>query len=103
MEAEISSKIGVDKSKHTTDRQSYRSGYRPRRVHFMRNIMAYIPHRDKQAFAAELKQIWLAPDAEGALKRAALWQINTRNGFHKPFKSLKVGLKIPSNFMLFRL
>ena len=31
MEAEISSKIGAGKSEHTTDRQSYRSGYRPRR------------------------------------------------------------------------
>jgi len=31
MEAEISSKIGADKSQHTSDLQSYRSGYRPRR------------------------------------------------------------------------
>jgi transposase-like protein len=31
MEAEISAKIGADKSEHSTDRQSYRSGYRPRR------------------------------------------------------------------------
>jgi transposase-like protein len=32
MEAEISSKIGAGKSEYTTDRQSYRSGYRPRRL-----------------------------------------------------------------------
>ena len=31
MEAEISLKVGAKKSKHTADRQSYRSGYRPRR------------------------------------------------------------------------
>ena len=31
MEAEISTRIGAEKSQHTTDRQSYRSGYRPRR------------------------------------------------------------------------
>lgn len=31
MEAEISAKIGAVKSEHSTDRQSYRSGYRPRR------------------------------------------------------------------------
>lgn len=31
METEISAKIGADKSEHTNDRQSYRSGYRPRR------------------------------------------------------------------------
>jgi transposase-like protein len=31
MEAEISVKIGSDKSQHTADSQSYRSGYRPQR------------------------------------------------------------------------
>lgn len=31
MEAEISAKICADKSEHTTERNSYRSGYCPRR------------------------------------------------------------------------
>jgi transposase-like protein len=29
------------------------------KVHFMRNILAHIPHRAKEKFAARLKQIWL--------------------------------------------
>ena len=29
------------------------------KVHFMRNILAYIPHKAKEKFAAKLKQIWL--------------------------------------------
>src|SRR5690606_17085788 len=32
------------------------------KVHFMRNIMAHIPSRDKDFFASRLKQIWLQPD-----------------------------------------
>jgi len=32
MEAEISTRIGAEKSQHTIDRQGYRSGYRPRRL-----------------------------------------------------------------------
>jgi transposase-like protein len=30
MEAEVSAKIGAEKSQQTSDRQNYRSGYRPR-------------------------------------------------------------------------
>lgn len=40
------------------------------KVHFMRNILARIPHKSKESFAADLKQIWLAPDAKAARKRA---------------------------------
>ena len=40
------------------------------KVHFMRNILAKIPHRNKESFAAELKQVWLAPNAKSARKRA---------------------------------
>lgn len=36
----------------------------------MRNILATIPHRNKESFAVELKQICLAPDAKAARKRA---------------------------------
>ena len=40
------------------------------KVHFMRNILAYVPQKEKKAFAAVLKEIWLAPTAEFARKRA---------------------------------
>ena len=40
------------------------------KVHFMRNILAHVPHKDKEGFAQELKQIWLAIDAASARERA---------------------------------
>ena len=40
------------------------------KVHFMRNILAYVPQKEKKSFAAVLKEIWPAPTAELARKRA---------------------------------
>ena len=40
------------------------------KVHFMRNVLARVGHRDKEVFAAKLKQIWLQNGKEGA-RRAA--------------------------------
>lgn len=40
------------------------------KVHFMRNILAYVPQKEKKSFASALKEIWLAPSAERARKRA---------------------------------
>jgi len=37
------------------------------KVHFMRNILAKVSHKDKEAFANRLKQIWLQPDRETAI------------------------------------
>ncbi len=36
------------------------------KVHFMRNILARIPSKDKASFASRLKQIWMQPDIETA-------------------------------------
>ena len=36
----------------------------------MRNILAHIPHKDKDAFAQNLKTIWLAPTREQARRLA---------------------------------
>ena len=36
----------------------------------MRNILIYVPQKENKAFAALLKEIWLAPTAEFARKRA---------------------------------
>jgi len=33
----------------------------------MRNILAQVSHKDKEAFANRLKQIWLQPDRETAI------------------------------------
>lgn len=40
------------------------------KVHFRRNVLARVGHRDKEVFAAKLKQIWLQNGKEGA-RRAA--------------------------------
>lgn len=40
------------------------------KVHFMRNILAHVPQKEKETFAAQLKEIWLAPSAELAGQRA---------------------------------
>ena len=40
------------------------------KVHFMRNILAHVPQKEKDSFAAQLKEIWLAPSAELARQRA---------------------------------
>ena len=39
------------------------------KVHFMRNIPAHVPQKEKESFAAQLKEIWLAPSAELARQR----------------------------------
>ena len=38
------------------------------KVHFMRNIMATVPKKQKEAFGAELKKIWQAETKEDAIK-----------------------------------
>lgn len=40
------------------------------KVHFMRNILARVGHRDKEVFGAKLKQIWLQNGKEGARRTA---------------------------------
>lgn len=40
------------------------------KVHFMRNILVYVPQKEKKSFAETLKEIWLAPTVEFARKRA---------------------------------
>lgn len=40
------------------------------KVHFMRNILAHVPQKQKKSFASELKAIWLAPDDKIARERA---------------------------------
>ena len=37
------------------------------KVHFMRNIMATVPKKQKEGFGAELKKIWQAETREGAI------------------------------------
>ena len=69
------------------------------KVHFMRNILVYVPQKEKKAFAAVLKEIWLAPTAELARKRAYDVIDSMPSAFRKRFSALKTDWKILWLFM----
>jgi len=62
-------------------------------VHFMRNILAHVTHKDKQAFAGKLKQIWLAPDETTARKRASALAEEYEKRFPKAIATPEDGLE----------
>jgi transposase-like protein len=63
------------------------------KVHFMRNILAHVPHKDKALFAAELKHIWLAPTRDAAVKMARALIKKYRDRFPKAVETLENGLE----------
>ncbi|WP_418558138.1 IS256 family transposase [Hominenteromicrobium sp.] len=71
------------------------------KVHFMRNIPAHIPQKDKKFFAAELKEIWLTPSAESARKRAAEPADKYERCFPKAIRCLEDGLEDSLAFYAF--
>ena len=71
------------------------------KVHFMRNILAHIPQKDKKAFAAVLKDIWLAPSAEAARKRANDLIDTYAKRFPKAAACLENGLEDSLSFYSF--
>ena len=71
------------------------------KVHFMRNILVKIPHRNKESFAAELKQIWLAPDMAAARKRADALTEEYEKRFPEAIKILEDGLEDSLQFFSF--
>lgn len=71
------------------------------KVHFMRNILAKIPHISKESFAADLKQIWLAPDAKAARKRADSLTEEYEKRFPDAIRILEDGLEDSLQFYAF--
>jgi transposase-like protein len=71
------------------------------KVHFMRNILVHIPHRDKDGFAQQLKEIWLAPSAEGARERASSLVQRYAAKFPKAIHTLEDGLEDSLSFYSF--
>jgi transposase-like protein len=71
------------------------------KVHFMRNILAHIPHRDKAEFAGQLKEIWLAPSAERAKERAAALSEKYADKYPKAIETLEEGLEDSLSFCAF--
>ena len=71
------------------------------KVHFMRNILAHIPQRSKEAFAKDLKQIWLAEDAEHARSLAVALAEKYRSRYPKAIECLENGLEDSLTFFSF--
>lgn len=62
------------------------------KVHFMRNILAHVPQKQKKVFASELKSIWLAPSEEVARDRADNLIEKYSKRFPKAVECLEEGL-----------
>ena len=68
------------------------------KVHFMRNILAKVPHREKARFAAHLKQIWLEPDKKSAKRAAAALIDDYGKRFPEATRCLEEGLEDSLSF-----
>ena len=63
------------------------------KVHFIRNILAYVPQKEKKAFAAILKKIWLPPTTQLSRKRAYEVIDTYTKRFSKAVQCLENGLE----------
>lgn len=71
------------------------------KVHFMRNILARVPHKEKKRFAERLKQIWLQPDKKSALKAAEIFCQEYERRFPEAIRCLENGLEDSIQFYEF--
>jgi len=71
------------------------------KVHFMRNILAKVPHRDKARLADQLKQIWLQPDRRSAERLAELVIEEYEEKYPEARRCLEEGLEDSLQFYNF--
>lgn len=71
------------------------------KVHFMRNILVRVPHRDKARVAEKLKQIWLQPDKRSAEKLATLIIEEYEGRYPEAMRCLEEGLEDSLQFYFF--
>ena len=71
------------------------------KVHFMRNILAYVPQRDKERVAARLKLIWQAPDEKSARDMKAAFCQEYEKSFPKAVECLEEGFEDSIQFYAF--
>lgn len=71
------------------------------KVHFMRNILAHVSHKEKNAFAQQMKAIWLAPTREQAYRRAEDLCQQYEQRFPKATHCLEAGLEDSLAFYAF--
>ncbi len=72
------------------------------KVHFMRNILARIPSKDKAAFASRLKQIWLQPDIDTARAYTETLMDEYENRYPEAITTLEEGLEDSLQFYAFK-
>jgi transposase-like protein len=63
------------------------------KVHFMRNILVKVSHRDKARLAEKLKQIWLQPDRGSAERLAQLIIEEYEGKYPEAMRCLEEGLE----------
>jgi putative transposase len=71
------------------------------KVHFMRNILAHVTQKEKETFASQLKEIWLAPTIELARQRADHLAGQYEKRFPKAIEILENGLEDSLAFYAF--
>lgn len=70
-------------------------------VHFMRNSLVHVPHREKNAFVSQLKLIWQAPNADEARDLAMRLVEKYGKRFPKAMDTLENGLEDSLAFFSF--
>ena len=71
------------------------------KVHFMRNILAYVPQRDKERVAARLRLIWSAPDEKSARDMKSVFCQEYEKSFPKAVECLEEGFEDSIQFYAF--
>lgn len=71
------------------------------KVHFMRNILVHVSHKDKAFLAEKLKQIWLQPDRSSAKKLASLLIEEYEGRYPEAMRCLEEGLEDSLQFYNF--
>ncbi len=72
------------------------------KVHFMRNILARTPSKDKAVFASKLKQIWLQPDIDSARVNADNFMDGYESRYPEAARILEEGLEDSIQFYTFK-
>lgn len=73
------------------------------KVHFMRNILSYVPQKRKEEFASGLKLIWQAPDARTARKLKDDFVSRYEKRFPKAIQCLEEGFEDSIQYYGFEL
>ena len=71
------------------------------KVHFMRNILAYVPQKEKEKVAARLKLIWKAPDEKSARAMKDDFCEEYEKSFPKAVECLEEGFEDSVQFYAF--